>query len=134
MMKGALYAVWLPSTIVFASSRNAIVIALGSSYSGALDIPMGVTSIAAKAFNNCSTITGVTIPSSVTSIGANIFYYCIALETLHVETATPPKLGGDLFNSNRPSTFGEIVVPSDSVDTYKGADYWSVYASYIVSE
>ena len=42
-------------------------------------IPDGVTSIDNRAFYNCSSLTSVTIPNSITSIGISAFYNCYKL-------------------------------------------------------
>ena len=42
-----------------------------------ITIPNSVTSIGDYAFYNCSGLTSVTIPNSVTSIGSGAFEYCI---------------------------------------------------------
>ena len=44
-----------------------------------LVIPEGVTSISARAFYGCTSISSVTLPSSLTSIGSSAFYGCEAL-------------------------------------------------------
>ena len=40
-------------------------------------IPNSVTSIGYQAFENCKSLASVTIPNSVTSIGSSAFYGCI---------------------------------------------------------
>jgi len=49
-------------------------------YTGALSIPLGVTTIGADAFYYCNKITSVTIPVWVTSIEKQAFYYMSGLE------------------------------------------------------
>ena len=44
-----------------------------------------VTSIGNYAFQNCSSLTSVTIPYSVTSIGYYAFYYCSGLTSIYVD-------------------------------------------------
>jgi phage FluMu protein Com len=45
----------------------------------------GTTSIGAYAFNNCASLTSVTIPSNVTALGQGSFYNCKALNTVTIE-------------------------------------------------
>ena len=52
--------------------------------SGAGVIPNGVTSIGYSAFNNCISLTSITIPDSVTSIGDTAFYNCISLTSITI--------------------------------------------------
>ena len=47
-----------------------------------LVIPDGVTAISDKAFENCLSLTSVTIGNSVTSIGASAFANCLSLATI----------------------------------------------------
>ena len=46
-------------------------------------IPDSVTSIGSNTFYNCINLTSITIPDSVTSIGNNAFYGCIKLNTVY---------------------------------------------------
>ena len=46
-------------------------------------IPDSVTSIGDYAFYGCTSLTSVTIPDSVTSIGSNAFYGCTGLASIH---------------------------------------------------
>ena len=47
-------------------------------------IPNSVTSIGNSAFGRCSGLKSVTIPTSVTSIGNSAFYYCISLASVTI--------------------------------------------------
>jgi hypothetical protein len=125
---------------------------LNSNVDGVFNIPSGVTSIYGNAFNGCSGLTSVTIPnsvtkiylrtfqqcsslisieipSSVTSIAEYAFYKCSALTSVTVERTTPPTLDSSAFMSN--ASGRKIYVPAASVDTYKAASGWSIYASDI---
>ena len=90
-------------------------------------IPEGVTAIGWYAFYNCNGLSSVTIPSTVTSIGADAFYYCMGLTAITVNAVVPPS-GSAAFNNTNDCP---IYVPCESVDAYKAATNWSVYASRI---
>ena len=90
----------------------------------------GVTSIGSYAFNDCDSLTSVTIPDSVTSIGGWAFYKCDSLKEVYCKPTTPPTGGSSMFFDN--ASGRKIYVPTESVDAYKSAEYWSEYASAIV--
>ena len=54
------------------------------SLSGSYAIKEGTKAIADYAFQNCTSLTSITIPDSVTTIGNYIFSWCSAIETLTV--------------------------------------------------
>ena len=89
-----------------------------------------VTSIGYGAFSYCYSLTSVTIPDSVTSIGDCAFYNCKSLTSVYCKAITPPTGDYDMFGYN--ASGRKIYVPRNSVEAYKSAEYWSVYASYIV--
>lgn len=92
-----------------------------------IDMPTNLTSIGNGAFANCSGLTSVTIHSGITSIEANAFYNCRGITSITIEAVTPPTIGGSaLLYVDSP-----IYVPCESVDTYKSAEGWSTYASFI---
>ena len=94
-------------------------------------IPDSVTTIGDEAFYGCDSLTSVTIPDSVTSIGNEAFRYCDSLTSVYCEAATPPTLdGSSVFDDNAAGR--KIYVPAESVEEYKSAAGWSVYATDIV--
>ena len=95
-----------------------------------INIPDSVTSIGQAAFFNCDSLTSVTIPDSVTSIGNYAFYGCHSLKEVYCKATTPPTGGDYMFDYN--ASGRKIYVPTESVDAYKSAEYWSYYKYYIV--
>ena len=98
-------------------------------------IPDSVTSIGVAAFYECSSLTSITISESVTSIGAHAFDYCTSLTEVYCKAITPPN-GVEYYGSwsafDNNASERNIYVPSESVDAYKAAKYWSEYAGYII--
>ncbi len=88
----------------------------------------GVIGINGSTFRNCSSLTSVTIGSGVTYIGESAFSRCASLTRVYCKATTPPRgSSGMLFgNSLNPSEL-KIYVPTESVDAYKTAEYWSNY-------
>ena len=97
-------------------------------------IPDGVTMIGYGAFLGGNLIT-ITIPNSVMTIGFEAFEYCSDLTSVFCERTTPPTANfegyssWDAFNDNAADR--KIYVPAESVDAYKEADGWKVYADSI---
>jgi len=72
---------------------NTVMVSVNNSFTGAAVIPntvtyssnsYTVTSIRSYAFNDCTSLTSVTIPNSVTSIGASAFYNCTSLTSVTI--------------------------------------------------
>ena len=95
-----------------------------------LVIPDSVTSIGYKAFENCTSLTSVTIHNRVTSIGYKAFGNCASLKKVYCRSTTPPTSDSYMFNESASDL--KIYVPMKSVEAYKVASGWSVYKSYIV--
>ena len=93
-----------------------------------IGIPNSVTSIGASAFEDCYSLTSCTIGSGVTSIYYSAFYNCSSLDSISVNAVIPPTLGTSVFTNTNNCP---IYVPSESVNDYKAAEYWSDYASRI---
>ena len=101
----------------------------GCSSLTSITIPDSVTSIGDRAFNDCSSLTSITIPDSVTSIGKWAFYECSSLTSVYCKATTPP--AGDDYMFYHNASGRKIYVPTESVDAYKTANYWSDYDYYI---
>ena len=99
-------------------------------------IPDSVTTIGAYAFYDCYILTSVTIGNSVTTIEGCAFYGCTSLKTVYCKPTTPPTGGNYMFGGN--ASGRKIYVPASADDSiinaYKKASYWSSYASYIFEE
>jgi len=70
------------------------------------------------------------IPSGITTLGAYIVANIPAMEHLYVYPTTPPTIRSNTI-SGRLGNF-TIHVPSGSLQAYKTAEYWSVYADRMV--
>ena len=92
-------------------------------------IPDSVTTIGDYAFYDCDSLTSITIPDSVTTIGTEAFYSCDSLTSVYCKATTPPAGGSWMFNNN--ASGRKIYVPTESVQAYKSASYWSDYADTI---
>ena len=96
-----------------------------------VNIPDSVTEIGAATFRACVSLESIAIPDSVTKIGKEAFLECFSLENVYCKATTPPSLSGSsVFDSN--GSGYKIYVPTESVEAYKSAEYWSEYASAIV--
>ena len=88
--------------------------AIPKSTSGAITIPstLGgnpVTSIRSYAFNNCSSLTSVTIPNSVTSIGEKAFENCSSLTSVTIPNSVT-SIGRWAFDDC--SSLTSVTIPS----------------------
>lgn len=115
-------------------------------------IGQGLTKILTGAFNNAS-LTEVFIPDNIISIGQASFRYietlekvtigknvseilrvafgdCNKLKEVYCKASNPPICYSDIFQNINPGFM--IYVPTESVDAYKSATNWSIYADYIV--
>ncbi|WP_296864525.1 leucine-rich repeat domain-containing protein [uncultured Methanobrevibacter sp.] len=93
-----------------------------------INIPDSVTSIGNGAFSYCTSLTSVTIGNKVESISDYAFSGCNGLTSITLLNTTPPTIQSSTLPSNTTYT---IYVPSESVETYKAAQYWNSKASQI---
>ena len=94
------------------------------------NIPNNVTSIGDTAFMGCK-LTSVIIPSSITEIGDRAFISCAKLASVYCMSTTTPALlqDGRTFDNNADGRI--IYVPTGSLSTYRSANGWNEYSSYM---
>lgn len=74
-----------------------------------VEIPNGVTSIGAYAFDYCTKLESVTIPNTVTSIGDLAFEQCTSLDNVNIPSSVT-SIG--LYAFNRCNALNNLVIPS----------------------
>ena len=89
-----------------------------------------VEMIGGSAFEDCTSLTSVTIPETVFEIGGYAFDGCSSLTSVYCKPTTPPSGYWQMFDNN--ASGRKIYVPTESVEAYKAAEYWSEYADDIV--
>ena len=97
---------------------NVKVIALSNKYSNDIIIPSiatnnyvdyKVTTIAASAFSNCSSLTSISIPNSVTTIGSEAFSGCTSLESITIPNSIT-SLSNNVFTNC--TSLNEVTLPA----------------------
>lgn len=95
-----------------------------------LILPQNILSIGASAFGSWLANTHpVVLPASITSVGLNAFAGWVSAQYFKMESTVPFTIGGYAFGLAS-YTF-PIYVPDESVDDYKAATNWTVYATRI---
>ncbi len=95
-----------------------------------ITIPDNVISIGNQAFYECSGLTSVSIGNGLYSIGKNAYSNCTNLTAVYCKPTTPPAGWETMFDKN--ASDRKIYVPNASLDAYKTAYGWNVYADAIV--
>ena len=88
----------------------------------------GLTSIVNFAFQQCNSLTSITIPSSVTNIGNSAFRSCSKLKTITSLALTAPTIASNTFQ-NLP-TGGTLYVPANAT----GYDVWMGTRNYYLGK
>ena len=94
-----------------------------------ITIPNGVTSIGISAFQNCDSLSSITIPNTVTSIASSAFNNCYGLGYVKFTNATPPTVSNADTFSGIP-TDCVIYVPQGLLSTYTSASYYPSSTTY----
>ena len=94
-----------------------------------VNIPSTVTTIGVEAFQGCN-LTSIVIPASVQDIDVSAFALCWNLQTVVIESKTPPSLGDNAFTKNERL---KIYVPCDAIDDYMSNEDWIPYKSYLAT-
>jgi hypothetical protein len=86
-------------------------------------------------FDGCTLCKTFILPEITLQVEDKCFRFCYAIENVIIKATTPPTCGTDIFSNTNNKT-KKIYVPDESVDAYKVANGWLLYASniYPVSE
>ena len=94
-----------------------------------INIPEGVTWIRYSAFDGCTGLQSIVIPENVNLIGDMAFRGCSSMTTLTCKNPVPPTVEGPDFLTG---FTGKIIVPQESLEDYKTAQYWSDHADKMI--
>lgn len=94
-----------------------------------LDLPSHLLYIEQGAIAHCKSLRSITIPQTIFKIENLAFKGCTSLSSVTINDSTPCTLGTDVFTDCASDM--KIYVPVNSVDAYKSAANWSVYADRI---
>ena len=97
------------------------------------EIGKGVTSIGYFAFQNCGSLSSVTIPDGVTSIGDYAFRYCYSMRYYDFTacTSVPTLSNTNAFTGI--SADCQMLIPAALYDEWSAATNWATYANYMVT-
>lgn len=93
-----------------------------------INIPEYVTRIEGMMFYQCRSLSSIVIPSNVSRIDGQSFYGCTGLTSITSLATTPPTGGSSMFDNTNDCP---IYVPTEAVEAYKTATYWSDYVDRI---
>lgn len=90
-------------------------------------IPDNIESIGYRAFQSCTNLENLTIGSGVTAIGEEAFVGCNALTSVTCMAQVPPMMASDNCFTTTAYDNATLYVPSASLNSYKGTDYWNLF-------
>ena len=118
-----LWKLTIPSSVRSISSTAFI-----GSTSKLEELSYGVENVKYDLFNRAQNLKKITLLEGVTSIETQAFENCTSLTTLTLKATTPPTLKDRALNS---TALTHIYVPAASVDSYKNDRKWGVFADKI---
>lgn len=89
----------------------------------------GIETIGRRAFRECK-IVNLVLPSTLTSFGGSVFFRN-QIQSVYCKATTPPTMVYNILEGN---PIAKIYVPAGSVNAYKAADGWKIYADKIFAE
>jgi hypothetical protein len=92
-----------------------------------------VTNIGNYAFDDCRSLTTITIPNSVTTIGNRAFAHCRRLRNIVALRRIPPALRYDTF-CEVPLSSATLTVPQGSKAAYQSAKGWNEFGTIVELE
>ena len=101
----------------------------GSANLSDVRISEGVTTFNDNCFKNCSSLQSIVLPSTTSVMTHGVFNTCENLTSVTILATTPPTGVSQYTFMNTPNAI--VYVPSGSVDTYKAASGWSIWAGRI---
>lgn len=94
-------------------------------------IPDSVTTIDVYGFEYCKNLSMVTLGKGLATIKSYSFYNCDKLTNIYCKSTTPPYVDyTSILSVEVPGR--KIYVPAESVNVYKSASGWRIYANSIV--
>ncbi len=87
-----------------------------------------MTTIGGRVFDNCSSLTSITLPGRVTTIGDEAFNACHNLTSVVLKNSIPLFISSITFSNSANAT---LYVPEGSKAAYEAADYWKEFKEIV---
>ena len=93
--------------------------------------PNQMTQVKSYTFYGCTSLKSATLHNKVTSVGLCAFDGCVNLNTLILQSTTPPSLGSGVFNRCENL---KIYIPGqeDAIKSYLSCDWYDLYKHMVV--